>query len=356
MEMQTKVMRQDVLTILSEPLPWHSFFGRTVLITGAGGALASYLVGTLLALNDLEIGPPCHVVAMVRDVERARRRLSTHLDRADFTLLAGDVVDPIKPTRTVDFIIHAASPATGREFAADPVGTLRANIVGTDNLLQLAKRDQSQGFLFLSSGEVYGETGDRLISEVDYGYMDPATVRACYGEGKRAAETMCVTYAHQYGVPTYIARIMHSYGPQIDLSDGRIYSDFAADILARRDLKIMSDGRARRPFCYVTDAIIGLFTIMLRGKVAHPYNMGNDEEVWSIKELADRLTQEAFPELQLSVDCPASVDKALYPKSHLTGGQPDLSRLRALGWSPKVDVVKGFRRTIASLTDEALLA
>ena len=352
---ETTIIKADVQAILNAPLAWSAFYGRTVMVTGAGGALASYLVASLMGLNDRAEGDPCHVLAMVRDPHSAAVRLGAHMGRDDFELIVGDVVQPIAPPRKVDFIFHAASPATGRKFNSDPVGTLRANIIGTDNMLQLAQRDQVQGFLLLSSGEVYGETDAAMISERDYGYLDPATVRACYGEGKRAAETLCVTWAHQFGVPTYIARIMHTYGPQIDVTDGRIYSDFAADILAARNLKIMSDGLARRPFCYVTDAIIGLFTILLKGEVACPYNLGNDEAVLSIRELAVCLTRDAFPDLGLSVELPKSIDEAKYPKTILTCGQPDLGRLRALGWTPRVTVIDGFRRTVASLREATLM-
>jgi len=352
---ETTIIQSDIQTILNTPLDWSAFYGRTVLITGAGGALASYLVATLMGLNDQALGDRCRVLAMVRNPDTVTARLGPYLGRDDFELMVGDVVQPITPPRKLDFILHAASPATGRQFNSDPVGTLRANIIGTDNMLQLALRNSVQGFLMLSSGEVYGQTDAAMISERDYGYLDPATVRACYGEGKRAAETLCVAWAHQFGVPTYIARIMHTYGPQIDVTDGRIYCDFAADILAGRNLKIMSDGLARRPFCYVTDAIIGLFTILLKGEVACPYNLGNDEAVLSIRSLALCLTRQAFPELRLEVELPESIDEALYPKTILTGGQPDLGRLRALGWTPKVPIIDGFRRTIASLREAALL-
>ncbi len=352
---ETTIIQSDIQTILNAPLGWSAFYGRTVLITGAGGALASYLVATLMGLNDQALGDACRVLALVRNPDSAATRLGPYLGRDDFELVIGDVVQPIVPLGKIDFILHAASPATGRQFNSDPVGTLRANIIGTDNMLQLALRNPVQGFLMLSSGEVYGQTDAAMISERDYGYLDPATVRACYGEGKRAAETLCVTWAHQYGIATYIARIMHTYGPQIDVTDGRIYSDFAADILAGRNLKIMSDGLARRPFCYVTDAIIGLFTILLKGEVACPYNLGNDEAVLSIRELALCLTAEAFPQLQLGVELPENIDEAKYPKTILTGGQPDLGRLRALGWTPKVNIIEGFRRTVASLSEASLL-
>ena len=131
--------------------------------------------------------------------------------------------------------------------------------------------------------------------ETEYGYLDPATVRACYGESKRMGETLCVAYHAQYGVPAKIVRPFHTYGPGMDLSDGRVFADFVADLVARRDLVMKSDGRAQRAFCYLADATVGFFTVLLRGEAGAAYNVGNPDAEVSILELARTLAN-LFPE------------------------------------------------------------
>ncbi len=341
------IVAEDTRRILSADLPWERLAGKTVVVTGAAGMLAGYLVETCLAANG-RLSAPCRVVGTVRDLDGARRRFAHHRDNPRLTLMAHDVTTPLEIEGPVDFIFHAASQATAKSFVTDPVGTVLANTLGTHHMLDLARRKASEGFLFFSSGEVYGpplKPGPRR--EDDYGPLDPVSVRGCYGESKRLGETLCVAWSHQYGVPTSIVRISHTYGPGLRLDDGRVFSDFVADVVNRRDIVIKGDGLARRPFLYLADATEGYLTVLFKGETAVPYNLANDEARASIRELADILVG-AFPERKLKVIM-ASQPRPVAPSDRpVHQAWPDTSRLRALGWTPRTGIAEGFKRTVLS--------
>jgi UDP-glucuronate decarboxylase len=342
------VIREDLDRILAAGLPWERFAGKTVLVAGAAGFIAAYLVEALLRCNETRGMAPVRVVALVRREEAARLRFKAHLGRPDLVFLHQDVCAPVSLEGPADFIVHAASPGTPRAFGRDPLGTFDANVAGTRNLLELAVRKGSEGFLFLSSGEVYGLGNDTVIPthEDAFGHLDPAQVRACYGEGKRAGETLCACYAARYSVPATMARIFHTYGPGMPLGDGRVFTDFVADVLAGRDLVMRSDGAASRAFCYLADAAEGLFTILLKGAPGTAYNVGNDRAELAVRDLAQLLAG-LDPALGLKVRREARTD-ADYLPSPIRRGCPDLARLRALGWAPRTGPGEGFRRTLAS--------
>lgn len=342
------IILADLDRILEARLPWERFAGKTVLMAGAAGFLAAYVVETLLRFNDRSGLAPVKVVALVRQEEAARRRFARHLGRRDLLFLYQDVREPVTLDEKVDFILHAASPATPRTFGKDPLGTFEANVLGTHQLLERAVRDSVEGFLFFSSGEVYGLGNDTVIPthEDAFGYLDPTQVRSCYGEGKRAGENLCACYMAQRGVPATMARIFHTYGPGMPLGDGRVFTDFVADVVAHRDLVMRSDGSASRAFCYLADAVAGFFTILLKGTPGRAYNVGNDQAELKVRELADLLVN-LDPALGLKVRREGQGDGDYLP-SPIQRGCPDVTRLRELGWAPRTGPEEGFRRTLES--------
>ncbi|HNB08413.1 MAG TPA: NAD-dependent epimerase/dehydratase family protein [bacterium] len=344
------IIREDIAHIISAPLPWDILRGKTVLISGANGFLPAYMVETLLGLND-RLDMNIHVIGIVRSEERARQRFAHHAGRNDFKLHVADVTRLVFRSDTpVHFVVHAASQASPKYYGIDPVGTLTANTTGTQNMLEVARQSQSERFLYFSSSEVYGQLEARQIptNEMQLGCLDSMALRSCYAEGKRLGETMCVAWSHQYGLSTVIVRPFHTYGPGMALDDGRIFADLVSDIVNGKNIVLSSSGAATRSFCYLRDAIIGFFTVMLHGKTTEAYNVGNPECEISIRGLAEKLVT-LFPEKKLSVVLDIPPQNGYIP-SAVQRSVPDITKIKSLGWQPTTTVEEGFTRTIKSYT------
>src|ERR1035441_10460815 len=341
------VIEEDLERIANAALPWGDLARATVLITGANGFVAAYLVEALLQRNEQAPATACKVLALVRDRAKAQARFAAYVDRSDLQFITQDVCEPLLIDGPLHYIIHAASKASSSHFSVNPAGTLLPNVLGTYQLLELARRWQTRGFLFLSSGEVYGRFNPppiQAISEDQFGALDPLDPRACYGEAKRAGEALCLAWHRQYGVPIRIARLGHTYGPGMDLSDERVFADFVRRIVQREDIVLKSDGSASRPFCYLADATVGLLTVLLKGQGGAAYNLVNDEAVICIKDLATLLAG-LFPERGVRVILPEQ--KGPGSSVHWNPGCPvATNRIRQLGWQPTTSVASGFRRTI----------
>jgi nucleoside-diphosphate-sugar epimerase len=344
---RNSIVEQDLEFIINHPLNWDVLEGKTVLITGANGFLPAYMVETLLFLNECRFSSPIKIIGLVRNIDKTKQRFKFYAKRKDLEFIQADINEPFKCKCPINFIIHAASQASPKYFGIDPVGTLLPNTVGTNKLLQLAIRNPVEIFLYFSSGEVYGDTDQVPTSENGYGYLDTTNVRSCYGESKRMGETMCVSYHRQFNVPAKIVRPFHTYGPSMQLDDGRVYADFISDIVNDRDIIMKGNGNAMRAFCYIADAIIGFFTVLLKGENGEAYNVGNPDGELSIKELAHTLIS-LFPEKKLKVVEFHKPPDNNYLQSNNSRMCPDISKIKTLGWTPHYNVQEGFKRTIES--------
>lgn len=349
--MKNLIVQEDIEYIISCVSDWERLRGKTVMVSGANGFLPAYMVETLLKLNEPwdSDSDKIKIIGIVRNKEKAFSRFSDYLDRSDFQLIVQDVNNRISFPGGIDYIIHAASQASPKYFGTDPVGTLSTNVLGTYNLLELAIEKNVKDFLFFSSGEVYGEVDVSVmpIREENYGYIDPLNVRSCYAESKRMGETMCVSWSYQFGIPVKIVRPFHTYGPGMHLDDGRVFADFVSDIISNRDIVMKSDGSALRAFCYLADATVGFFKVLLSGKNREAYNVGNDKGEISIIQLANILVS-LFPEKGLKVIRQDTPSDGSYLKSKISRAFPDISKIRNLGWEPRYSVEDGFKRTIRS--------
>ena len=343
------IIDSDVSEIISEQLDWKYFAGKTVLITGANGMLPSYFVYTLIGLNACLLNDnPVKIVALVRNRQKAEKKFYALLEDVNFSLIVADVSDFTSYGGKIDVIIHAASQASPKYYGTDPVGTLKANTLGTLNLLDVARKTKCQRFLFVSSGEVYGvlDGTKENIDESYTGNVDCTNVRSCYAESKRMGETMCVCYSQQYGIHVNMVRLGHTYGPGCDLNDGRVFADFARNIVHGENIKVNSDGSAKRCFLYVTDMVKGLFYVLLKGENRAAYNINSSKET-SIKDLAEMLCS-LFSEKGLHAEFRAAKNDNSYIRSQSKGACLCNARLKSLGWEETVPIAVGFKRMIES--------
>lgn len=345
-----KTIYHDIKYIINNFSDWTRLKNKTVLITGANGFLPAYIVETLVYLStnfNLDI----RVLALVRNYNKASVRFSHILNSPFLNILQHDISGELELTDDVHFIIHAASQASPKYYFEDPVGTLSANSIGTYHLLKFATRKNVEAFLFFSSSEVYGNIlHHEYLNERDFGESNPTDLRACYSESKRMGETMCIAFHHQYKVPVKIVRIFHTYGPGLNLDDGRVFADFVCNIVQGNNITLNSDGSAVRSFCYISDATIGFFKILLNGKDGETYNLGNPNATTSILDLAKTLIS-LFPEryIKLILNVKESEN---YLKSSINRVCPNIDKIKSLGWIPTINITEGFTRTIKSFENE----
>jgi UDP-glucuronate decarboxylase len=343
------IIREDMDCIASATLPWEALRNKTILITGGGGFLAAYLVKSLLTIGQLH-KLNLKLICVARGSQSVESRLFAYLGDPDLSVVLHDISQPLPNNfPRADFIIHSASQASPKYYGVDPIGTLLANSVGTMYLLDHAIKSHAEKFLFFSSGEVYGAplNPNQLIGEKDYGYLDPMNVRSCYAESKRVGETMCAAWGQQHGLYTSVVRPFHTYGPGMALDDGRVFADFVADVVAKRDIVLKSDGLAQRPFCYIADATIGFLTVLLKGSKAEAYNVANPDAEISIRDLAV-LVADLFPEHDIGVNFEVPGSNNSYLKSPISRSCPSIEKIKALDWMPTINLQDGFRRTIES--------
>lgn len=339
---------EDLRGALFASPPLDGLRGRRVLVTGASGLIGSFLVDMLMLANrEMELG--ARVCALSRSRERLRRRFAQHLDEPGFELLALDVADGLDDAGAFDYVIHAASPAHPLAFSTDPVGTMRANLLGTLHLLEQLRAQGAGRLLFVSSGEIYGER--RAVgsdfTEDSMGYIDCASPRACYPESKRAAETLCVSFASQHGVDAVIARPCHVYGPAITDENSRADAQFLRSALDDGKIVMKSAGAQVRSYLYVADAAAALMWVLLRGERAQAYNLANPDSVLSIRQYAEALAACVGVPIELAE--PGERERAGY--SQVSRATLCADKLLLLGFKPRFSARAGIERMLTIARD-----
>lgn len=343
--MRHPLVTEDLRTILADKaVDWSAFEGTHVLVSGASGFLPAYMVETLLFANEVLLSNKLTVIALVRNMERAKVRFSHYAGRPDLKLIEHDVALPFQWDGEVDYFIHAASQASPRYFFSDPVGTIKSNSNGTHHLLELALQKKARSFLYFSSGEVYGNIFDYQpqARETDYAVLDPQNVRNCYGISKKLGEMLCVSFTHQFGLPTRIVRPSHTYGPGFRFDDGRAFTSFVANVIQGKNIVLSSDGSACRSFLYLADATRAYFNVLLNGKVAEAYNVGNAYET-SMLDVAN-LVIAASGDTSLNVE--VNIAPGATASSTAKHGMLSIEKLQSLNWKPTIAENEGFRRTL----------
>lgn len=316
--------RDDIRKIGCLNLPWEKLSGKNILITGATGLIGSTVVDVLLNRPNIDY----EIYASGRNFDRISEKLLLGSNIQHLHFLKYDVTTPLLSDIDFHFIISAASGANPIEYATNPVGIIKANIIGTDNLLSYGIGHKLERFVYVSSGEVYGEGDGRVFTENYSGYVDCTSVRSCYPTSKRAAESLCIAYAHQYGINVSIARLSHVFGPNFTENDNRVYAQFIRNVLKGEDIVMKSSGEQFRSWCYVVDCASALLYIMLKGENGLAYNVADGKSNISIKELASIIAGIANKKVKFNL--PSTVEKQGF--NIVSKSVFDTQRLEEIGW------------------------
>ena len=331
--------------------------GRRVMIAGGAGFLGYYLVQAALHWNAKNAAlAPIKVIVMDNFIRGVPAWLTALEKNPSLRLLKHDVTQPLPAALgDVEYIIHAASIASPIFYRKYPIETMDANINGLRFMLDycLAQKKAGkpvEGVLFYSSSEIYGDpTPENIPTPETYrGNVSCTGPRACYDESKRFGETLCVNFTQQHGLPIKVARPFNNYGPGLKITDGRVIPDFARNILDGQDIVMLSDGSAKRTFCYVADAVLGYYKVLVKGRPGEAYNVGVEVPEISMLELAERaiaLGKELFG-YKGKIVRQESADKA-YLVDNPNRRCPIITKARTeIGYDPQVTIEEGLRRSL----------
>lgn len=328
--MNNSIFEEDIKNIIND-FDMSVFDGKTILVTGATG-----LIGKLCVKSLLNSDYNTQVIALVRDEEKAKNIFG---ESKRLTYLVQDINQRINTTRRVDYIIHAASTTSSKDFVEKPVETIYTAINGSRNVLECAKNKRLEGMVYLSSLEIYGVNEKENIKERDYGYIDILNPRSSYSESKKMVETMCISYGTEYGVPVKIARLAQTFGAGVSISDNRVFAQFAKSIINKENIVLHTKGETKRNYCYTTDAVRGIFTILTKGENNNAYNVANENSYCSISEMAHLLENE-YTKVEYKID---EVNRGYNPTVKIA---LNTEKLNALGWEAKVNLKEMFDRLI----------
>jgi len=324
---------QEDIEHIRDSLKGDNFKDKNFLVTGGAGFIGSWICDVLFKFGAKIFCLDNFSSGQIENINHLK--VGTH-----FRIIKGDVCN-FKSGRNFDYILHLASRASPEEYQQNPIETLRANSLGSYNMLELARKNDAIT-LFSSTSEVYGDAQVVPTPESYWGNVNPIGVRSCYDEGKRFGEALFMAYYRQYGLNVRIARIFNSYGPRLRFEGayGRVVSRFITQALSGKPLTVYGDGTQTRSFCYITDTVTGLLLLLTTKEAkGHVVNIGNPEEI-TILELAKTIKKLANSNSEISFH-PLPADD---PKRRC----PDISKTqKLLGWTPKVTLENGLMKTIS---------
>ncbi|OZG61780.1 dTDP-glucose 4,6-dehydratase [Bifidobacterium lemurum] len=339
----------DVAQASQCDLPWEKLHDATVLVTGSTGLIGSHLIDVLMHHN-VNDELQCTVVAIGRNETKARKRFAHYWWSPWFRFAKHDIVVPLCDDEIplADYVIHLASNTHPRAYATDPIGTITANINGTQNMLDYAVSCKSRRALFASSCEIYGENrGDTTYFAEDYcGYIDSNTLRAGYPESKRCGEALCQAYIRQHNLEVVIPRLARCYGPTMLPTDSKASSQFIHNGLRGEDIVLKSKGDQHYSYIYASDAVTALLTVLLQGKNGLAYNVADCRSDIYLRDLAQLIA--SYSDVRVTFDIPDAIEQAGF--STATTALLDSGRLQALGWRAQYDIQTGVKHTLDILS------
>lgn len=317
----------DIKSVADLPnLPWSKLSGKNILITGATGLIGGCIVDILMSRDDIDY----HVYASGRNENRADKLFGKYKDSENFHFIKIDVTKQIRCNIPFHYIVSCASGANPIVYSTQPVETILTNILGVDNLMRYGIDNSLERFVYVSSGDVYGEGDGRIFTEDYSGYVNPMILRSCYPSAKRAAEALCVAYASQYEIDVSVVRPCHIYGPNFSDSDTRAYAQFLRNAIAGEDIVLKSNGSQMRSWCYVVDCAAAILYVIMLGSSGEAYNIADASSNLSIREFAHTIA--SFVGRRVVFEIPNNVEVAGF--NTVTLSLFDTTKIESLGWHP----------------------
>ncbi len=343
MDEKTDAFQQDLEWFYKqEYIPWELLKNKNILITGGTGLIGSTIIKAL-TYADCARQLNLKIFVLVRCVEKAKVQFAQLLQDTNTIIFIEGAIEHIPIIEySIHYIIHGASPTSSEYFVTKPVETIKTAVIGTINILEIAKENCVEGFVYLSSMEIYGlpKTEDKL-SEQDLGYVNPLIVRNCYPEAKRQCEALCASYSSEFDIRCMSIRLAQTFGPGVAREDKRIFAELARCIQEEKDITLLTDGSSKRCYLYTFDAASAILTILLKGEKGKAYNAANPETYCSILEMAQKVSKE-LTNGRVNVKFLDNIEgrlKFLSPHCY----NLDIKELLKLGWKPTKDLVEMYQ-------------
>ena len=328
---------------LNSGINWEIFRDKTFYITGSTGVIGSFIIRCLLNANK-QSNLNLKVIAAVRNIATAITFFNQkEVQTEALELYKSDVTNELDYSGKVDYIIHAASNTSSASFIEKPVETFNVAVKGTENILNFAKEKSVESIVYLSSMEVYGNIDNpKPLKESDFGDLDANEARSSYPLGKRAAENLCYSYAEEYEIPVKVVRLAQVIGSNVAYNDTRVYAQFARSIVEKRDIVLNTTAQTTRSYCYITDVVTGILTVLTKGQNGECYNIANEESSFKICDIAKSLCSQ-YTSSNLIFDIKESAQ--YYKETHWV---LDNTKLKNLGWEAKITLKEAYNKLINS--------
>lgn len=344
------ILEEDLQSISdSQNINWNTLVNKSILVTGGTGLIGSLLIKALCKVN-IDYNLNLNILSLVRDKDKSAKVLGEYGRYVNHIIGTVEELPYIKDS--IDYIIHGASPTSSLFFIQHPVETIRTSVLGTMNLLNLAKKKNVDSFLYLSSMEVYGtHLNDKSIVETYGCSLDSMNIRNCYPIAKRLCENLCASYTREYGIPAKAIRLSQTFGPGVLSDDKRLFAEIARSVISKKDIVLQTDGMSKRSYLYTADAVLAILTVLLNGENSNVYNACNPDTYCSIVDMAHMIVKELTNDtVKVRVLSQSDIDLSKYPPSHYLN--LDITKLRSLGWEPTIGLKDMYIRMISGMVNE----
>ncbi len=352
MDKKDEIYMEDIMSnVNSDNINWKKMKDKTIFITGGTGLIGSLVINTILYASK-EYGLNTRVIALVRNEEKANKLFEKKFrENLELKFIVGDVCDKITGIQeNIDYIIHAASQTSSKAFIETPLDIINISLQGTKNTLELAREKQVKNYIFLSTMEVYGRPStDEKIDEKHGNNLLTTEPRNCYPISKMMCENLCTCYSKQYGFNTNILRLTQTFGSGVNYNDGRVFAEFARCAIENKDIILHTKGDTKRSYLYVSDAVNAILLTMLSESTNEIYNVANEDSYCSILEMANLVAKK---NKNIEVKCIIDENIEKYGYAPTLCMNLDTSKLKSLGWKPKIGIDEMYDRLINYMKDE----